>query len=145
MRFNLLILVIGAVLSGCSVLEYLWLVPRASGEVSFNPAYSNEEVIDIFVQLAQPELTGFNDPSESYRNIDEGIVEIGSYQKSNIAGYSAHTEIDRKQHVLTFVVKGAGPYYMALPVDKVKQKIIFKLSPRLESKNAPKDWDQIRE
>jgi hypothetical protein len=138
MRFNfLMILVIGAVLSGCSVLEYLWLVPRANGEVSFNPAYSNEEILDVFVQLAQPELSGFNAPSESYRNIDEGIIEIGSYQKSNIAGYSAHAEIDHKQHVLTFVVKGAGPYYMALPVDKVIQKIICKLSPRLESKKGP--------
>jgi hypothetical protein len=145
MRFNFLILVIGAVLSGCSVLEYIWLVPRASGEVRFNPAYSNEEMLDIFVQLARPELSGFNDPSESYRNTDEGIVEIGSYQKPNIAGYSAHAEIDRKQHVLTFVVKGAGPYYMALPVDKVMQKIICKLLPRLESKNVPKDWGQITE
>jgi hypothetical protein len=138
MRLNLIIMVLTATLSGCSVLEYIWLVPRASSEVSFNPIFSNTEILDTFAQVALPELKFFSQPSETYRNVGEGIIEIGHYHsragfvKSSIAGFSARAEINRKQHTLSFVVKGAEAYYQALPVDEVVQKITYKLSEKLK-------------
>jgi len=131
-------MVLTATLSGCSVLEYIWLVPRASGEVSFNPLFSNTEILDTFAQVTLPELKFFSQPSETYRNIDEGIIEIGHFHsragivKSSIVGFSARAEVDREQHTLSFVVKGAGVYYQALPVDETVQKITYNLSQKLK-------------
>jgi len=138
MPLILIMMVLGATLSGCSVLEYIWLVPRASGELSFNPVFSNTEILDTFAQVALPELKFYSQPSETYRNVDVGIFEIGHYHsragivKSSIAGFSVHAEIDRKQHTLSFVVKGAEAFYQALPVDEVVQKITYKLSEKLK-------------
>jgi hypothetical protein len=138
MRLNLIITVFTATLSGCSVLEYIWLVPRANSEVSFNPIFSNTEILDTFAQVALPKLKFFSQPSETYRNVGEGIIEIGHYHsragivKSSIAGFSARAEIDREQHTLSFVVKGAGAYYQALPVDETAQEITYELSKKLK-------------
>ena len=127
-----LILILTTTLSGCAVLEYIWLVPSANGEVSFDPALSNTEILDTFAQVARSELD-FHNPEETYRNAEEGIVEIGPYRESNRIGYRVHAEIDREQYILTFVVAGAEIYYRRLPVDDAVQKIIYKLSPRLEN------------
>ncbi|MCQ8129389.1 hypothetical protein [Methylomonas rivi] len=138
LRLTVIIIWISVTLSGCSILEYIWLVPRASGEVSFNPKLSNTEILDIFAQVALPELKFHNQPSETYRNIDEGVIEIGYFQsrasffKSSIAGFSTRAEIDRKQHTLSFIVKGAEIYYEALPVDAAVEKISDELSKKLE-------------
>ncbi len=135
-RLGFLILVFIVTMPGCSVLEYIWLVPRANGEVSFNPIFSNTEVLDAFAQVALPELKSISQPSETYRNVGKGVIEIGYYHEAgileaSIAGFSAQAEIDRKRHILTFVIKGAEPYYMPLPVDETVQKITIKLSQKL--------------
>jgi hypothetical protein len=141
MRRAILIFVVAMVaLSSCAVLEYIWLVPRANGSVDFNSALTNEEVLNRFTQIAQTELEkwawGRGNSNETYRDEDQGIVEIGPYRKSNVAGFAAHAEIDRSQHRhrLVFTVKGAGPYYMPLPVDKVVQKITCRLLPMLDTR-----------
>jgi hypothetical protein len=138
LRLNIIVIGLAVTLSGCSLLEYIWLVPRASGEVSFNPILSNKEILDTFARVALPELKFYSQPSETYRNVDEGIIEIGHFHsragffKSSIAGFSARAEIDRKQHTLSFVVKGAEAYYQALPVDSAVQKITYGLSKKLD-------------
>jgi hypothetical protein len=138
LRLKIIVIGFAVTLSGCSLLEYIWLVPRASGEVSFNPILSNREILDTFARVALPELKFYSQPLETYRNVDEGIIEIGHFHsragvfKSSIAGFSARAEIDRKQHTLSFVVKGAEVYYQALPVDSAVQKITYGLSKKLD-------------
>lgn len=118
------------------MLEYVWLVPRVRGELPFDPAYSDEQVLDAFVQVAQPEMKWFRSHQAAHRDVEKGerTVELYRYSETPTSiGFAAYAEIDRRKRVVKFVVKGAGPYFGSLPVRKVTQAIACNWLARPES------------
>jgi hypothetical protein len=119
-------------LSGCEIVEYLWLVPRSEKEVSISSTQTNAEVLDAFEKtMTESKVPMWPKPLVTYRNVGKGVVEIGPFRERAIAGYTARASIDRRNGLVKVVVKGAGPYYSELPVDEVAEKIAVALSNRL--------------
>ena len=109
-------LIISAIffLTGCAVLERVWLVPRASRIATIPSGVSSSEMLDAFMNAAQNHFVSFGKPIVTFR--DEETIEVGHWRKSNTAGYSGKAKINNTKTQLSFTVKGAGPYYTKLPV-----------------------------
>jgi hypothetical protein len=122
-------------LSGCSIIEYLWLIPRASEEISIEPKQSNAEILAAVESASiQANFPMWKLPAVSYSSLEKGVIEFGPYRQSNVAGYAVRATIDRKHNLLKIVVKGAGPYYAELPVDDAAEKLRAYVSAKLARK-----------
>ena len=124
-----ILMILPIFLSGCGLLEYLWLVPRAQERVKFDPDLTNEEIFTAVERAAlAPELHALNRLDVSRRDVDKGLIELGPFRESNVAGYAVRAMIDRPESQLTLVVKGAGPYYSHLPVKESARHLAQDLS-----------------
>ncbi|MES9857225.1 MAG: hypothetical protein ABW166_11535 [Sedimenticola sp.] len=120
-------------LSGCAAMEYLWLVPRNSMHIEIPSHILKAEALNLFGEVAIKRLTAWGERSVTYLNEDEGVIEIGYWRKTNIAGYAARSEIKDNGGKLYFSVKGAGPYYSELPVEQASKDIHSELSKRFSA------------
>jgi hypothetical protein len=110
-------------LSGCWLLEKAILVPEINFNIPYNTELINKQALEA-VNLAvkdvkAPGLWWAYDIT--YLDVLEGTLETGYFKESNMAGISLRAQIDRKNNVIVITIKGAGPYYSDLPVDKAKQ------------------------
>lgn len=101
-------------LSGCVVLERLWLVPRASRSLNIPSGVSSAAMLDAFKNASLTHFVSSGKISVTFR--DEKTIEVGHWRKSNTAGYSGKATINNANTQLSFTVKGVGPYYTELPV-----------------------------
>ncbi|MES9903816.1 MAG: hypothetical protein ABW168_14215 [Sedimenticola sp.] len=121
-------IVVCVLLSGCAAMEYLWLVPHNSMNIEIPNHVTKAEAINIFGIVAIDQLTAWGNRSVTYQNNEEGVIEIGPWRKTNIAGYAARAEVKDNGSTLYFFVKGAGPYYSDLPVEKKSNEIYSELN-----------------
>ena len=128
-RLGALLILMMNGLSGCGVFEYLWLVPRAHENISFDPALTNAEILTAVERTTLAvKVHSYSETQVTRRDDAKGFIELGPYRQSNVTGYAFRAEIDRGEHLVKLVVKGAGPYYSDLPVDDVARELAQQLS-----------------
>ena len=130
-RIVALVVLVPPLLSGCAFFEYFGLVPRAHETVSFNSAFTDAEILTAVERCALTANLGVwsrNGLEVTRRSVNDGVIELGPWRESNVAGYAVRASIDRRKSRLRLVVKGAGPYYSKLPVDEAVQLLSQYLS-----------------
>lgn len=113
------------VLGGCSsinalIVKAIFRVPTAQTTIQVATHSPVEQVFDCaqkrLDQLRKKE--GFWDAEVTLRDLAAGTLETGEFQVDNAIGFRLRLEYQRTMGVINLRMKGAGPYFADIGVDK---------------------------